>query len=169
MLSGFKALISAAFVSSLLAGSALILDIEDFSFLFGDIYKVSEYQNQIQKLKLIREELEKIDSEVVKKINGKSKTIQALKNNEINYLEAAAVFKYLNLNTCNSGLENTIPKDFFNNNQACLNLIQWLENSNGENLNSYREFYEMVQVHLKGNKSIPLPLPPAKLILDFEL
>ena len=170
MFSGTNALVSIAFLSSLLAGVPFMPSVEKFSSLIGDLCKVTDYQNQIQQLKEIREEMEERDAFIIQRIYAKSLTIKSLKNKDIKYLEAASLFKYLNttnsrhLEIMHSTVENLSPDV-----QACINLAQWLKVSNDEILDADREFSEMVRSKVEKGENIPLPLPPVKLLVEFGI
>jgi hypothetical protein len=170
MFSGIRALVSTAFLSSLLAGVPFMPSLEIFSSLMGDLCKVTDYQNQMRQINDIREEMEERDAFIIQSINAKSLTIESLKNKDIDHLEAASLFKYLNtfnnrnLEIVHSTVENLSPEV-----QACINLAQWLKVSNDEILDADCGFFEMVRSKVEKGENIHLPLPLVKLLVEFGI
>jgi len=170
MFSGIRALVSTAFLSSLLAGVPFMPSLEIFSSLMGDLCKVTDYQNQMRQINDIREEMEERDAFIIQSINAKSLTIESLKNKDIDHLEAASLFKYLI--TFNNTYLEILPHSFKHlppEVQACMSLAPWLKDSSDENLDADREFFEMLRSKVEKGENIHLPLPPVKLLVEFGI
>lgn len=170
MFSGTKALVSTAFLSSLLAGVSFMPSVENFFSLMGDFFQVTDYQNQLRQINDIREEFEERGAVVIQRMNAKSRTIDSLRNRGIDYLEAASLFKYLI--TFNNTYLEILPHSFKHlppEVQACMSLAPWLKDSSDENLDADPEFFEMLRSKVEKGENIHLPLPPVKLLVEFGI
>jgi len=168
MFSVTRTLLGTALISSVLASVPSMTGFEGWFALMGEIYQASAYQEEIQHLKLIREELDERDAVVVLRMKAKWRTIEALRNREIDYLEAASVFKYLiSFKSNHFEIVDPATRHFPIEVQVCKNLLLWLKGSTDEFSIDDLEFSKMVESRVKNGEAIPLPQPPVKLIAEF--
>jgi len=165
MFTVFKTFSWAALVSAL--GYAFVDSTEMVNHLISPI----NYQAQINNYKAAYEEMNSRDQIIVQRLHIKNKVFNSFKQQEISIYQAASCFQTLILysndkyETIPHGHENYSPDI-----RACLCLLLWLDDPafKGNDFEVViNDFRNIVDIAKNGSYQIELPIPPAKLLVDF--
>jgi hypothetical protein len=131
----------------------------------------NNYQAQINNYKATYDEMNSRDQIIVQRLHIKNKVFNAFKQQEISIYQAASCFQTLILysndkyETIPHGHENYSPDI-----RACLCLLLWLDDPafKGNDFEVViNDFRNIVDIAKNGSYQIELPIPPAKLLVDF--
>ena len=131
----------------------------------------NNYHAQINNMKAAHDKMNSRDQIIVQRLHIKNQVFNAFKLQEISIYEAASCFQTLILysndkyETIPNGHENYTPDI-----RACLGLLLWLDDPafKGNDFEVViNDFRNIVDIAKNGSYQIELPMPPAKLLVDF--
>ena len=131
----------------------------------------SAHQTQMNAYKAVFDDLVLHDQIVVQRLVLKTQIFDAFKSKEISIFQAASCFQTI-ITEGSKFTEVIHPghESYSPNIRACLGLLLWLDDPafRGNDFEVViNDFSDIVNIAKNGSYQIELPIPPAKLLVDF--